>query len=342
MADAKFSEPEEILPPLARGLRDWSAAFKPAEERMMGVDLVDFWAHQFQTQAPPTREPTNLVRSWEVVAAYRLTRMVAIFRMLIAQEGALDEISEHPIYGCPWTRWWTPEGLPMLSMFYDVRSAAEACRVPPGVPLEPPHDPDELEHWIDAMWRCSELLNMREHEKGCLGSRRLLSPKTLFHAWPDRGDLLAFEQVLFQTTFDMVISDGPSGAGRSLELEYGFEPREARGIVRAARERAQLTNTLDLDEERVLLLRRLEEHYRRAKQAMDLKAERNALKDIANILGLTRSTPDDVLVELTRTLRAVNESRPAAQIAHAEVVELDIPAAFRRPKPLEEHVSGQE
>jgi hypothetical protein len=346
-----YIEPPENLPPLARGLHNWVAAFRPPERQLSGAELGAFWRLEFHPETA-FKLDENTQRAYETIGAYRMTRMVAILRGLMGPDDLLADVIDHPSEGDPWTRWWPPFGVPELSSDTLVRSAAEACRAQPGVPLMPPpvmhglykeEDDGEqtpLGHWLTAFLLTSRLLGFHNHPVGRYATDRSLDPRWTHEVWPSREDMVRFEQVLMDDAFQMIVDSGVAPACLALEKQYGFEPREARGVVQASRARVQRSYEVNLEEERVLLLHRLDDAYRRAKAAMDLKAERNALKDIASILGLTRAEPEDVLHEMTKTLRRINavadQAASVPLLADGEVVQppdpiLTIPAEFQRP-----------
>ncbi len=229
----------------------------------------------------------------------------------------------------------TPEDLfadRLITAWRVVRLFAETLRViQPGDPLPPelpepiPSPPRERHrrapHVFMAEVRIPSWLpdgpDPSEYRKALETALELLRAPTrgrryLFEHFPSYQQILEAEGVLETETFHHLLDRGAVETVKTLEIKYGIPAGETPALLRQARARAQGLTLADNEDERALMVLRLESTAARAKDNLDLRAELAALKQTAIVQGLAKLEQNDPMRDFLDVVRTVSSSRRPA------------------------------
>jgi hypothetical protein len=68
----------------------------------------------------------------------------------------------------------------------------------------------------------------------------------------------------------------------------------------------------EIEEDRAILSMRLEDLIQRSRDALDMRVELGAIKQLAIVQGVTRAEPEDAMSEFARVVRKVTDQSPKA------------------------------
>ena len=142
-------------------------------------------------------------------------------------------------------------------------------------------------------------------------------------AWTfDALELELYEEQVLRWVLTRMTSDSRTSHQTVGELRetFGLSWRSCEGLVRAARgETMRLANT-DQEEDRAMMVMRIESYISRARAAMDLDSESKGLKMLAAVQGLTRTDPKGRLDEIIEVIAAMSGASPHAAPTAAPAV----------------------
>jgi hypothetical protein len=220
----------------------------------------------------PFGQDQQALREHFMLLAVRFTRLLAMASRTIAPHEPLSTVPSRP------DGWSAPLSTLPESSFH----------IPVGLTLSP-HSFPSPEVWADTLMSCSHLLTHTPAGPSHFLIQYLAeSPESLASFWPDPKKLCTFEQELLELVSDRLARQGRQRAYDFLTARMDFTFHEANHFLAMAAAPFREYARLDQDTARGLLMARTEDFTRRAKKALDLKAEYNGLKLQANILGLTR------------------------------------------------------
>lgn len=127
--------------------------------------------------------------------------------------------------------------------------------------------------------------------------------------FPTRLQIITWEQVLIEETLELLVSSSIVNTRKTLNRRYGFVSNEIQVLVRLANQLAVRLTEGDIENARGLMVLRLEEYMRRAKDGLDLRAEMSALKQLTIVQGLSAEQPDDFLAKMIDSVRAIGQER---------------------------------
>lgn len=156
-------------------------------------------------------------------------------------------------------------------------------------------------------------------ENGFLGLNGLIDYDFVRQNWPSAAEIVSYEHLLLTELMRMMVEKSTKTTLDYMTNTLGFNALEIQGHMKMVRALARIHAERDQDEERAISLLRLEEYRLRAQESLDLKAEMNALKQIAMIMGLTRSEADDNMQDFMDVVK--NVSAKAAKGATEAVLE---------------------
>ena len=186
----------------------------------------------------------------------------------------------------------------------------------------PDYDPEKdgaLRRWLAAVDLVVKRFGMergsaRDRQQGFYGLRFVFEPKMTRLVWPSRWDIMACENDLVEEVLKDTISKGVGHARNELREKYGLTDREVQVLVNIARTVAQKRVAHDIEEQRAVMVMRLDSIIERAQNNLDVRAELLALKAQASVLGLNKGEPEDLAKDFVRAVEKV--SRPQIS-AHA-------------------------
>lgn len=148
-----------------------------------------------------------------------------------------------------------------------------------------------------------------DRDYGILGLTGLLRPETCRLAFPSKTQICTYESLMIQKTSNWLIHNSLNECRASLRQEFGLQQHEINSLIRMARAYCKAMTEGDIEEDRSLMLLRLEDYLRRSKSALDLNSEMKALKQMSIILGLAKLDTDDEMSEFMEVVRSVNHER---------------------------------
>lgn len=152
-------------------------------------------------------------------------------------------------------------------------------------------------------------------ESGRRGMIGLANAKLTRLAFPTRMQLISWEYLLITETLKCMTNKGVAHAHKWLQHKYGFNHIEVNGVLRMAKRFARDLVNAERAEDRAIMLLRCEEMMKRARGALDLKAEHNAMKQMSMILGLTRTEEDETLSDFVAVVKDATKKRMATNAA---------------------------
>lgn len=152
-------------------------------------------------------------------------------------------------------------------------------------------------------------------ESGRRGMMGLASANICRLAFPTKMQLIAWEYLLITETLWQLTNKGAVYAFKWLMHKYGYNHIETNGILRMTKRFARDLVNAERAEDRAVMLLRCEQMMKRARGALDLKAEHNAMKQMSAILGLTRTEEDETLSDFVAVVKNQTNQRIAMKAA---------------------------
>lgn len=204
---------------------------------------------------------------------------------------------------------------------FDIHSQQWITEVYRGLPLMPPpplKDPGDdgdplLDLWLEAAAAVADRLGLEDGTPampslGLRGMRDLLSPEKVRDLYPSRLKIAVFETLLVEETLRKLSDAGQAKTRRYLRDKYGLLAHESNSLLKCAKYKARQQVIGDLDEDRALMILRLEGLIDRARESCDLRNELGGLKALAVVLGLAKVEADNGLSDFVQTVRKVNST----------------------------------
>jgi hypothetical protein len=169
----------------------------------------------------------------------------------------------------------------------------------------PPEPPADTHNWMTQyLGIVRGLRRTPEAEHGLIGY-----PEDVRSLHPTREELISYEQALVAQGARILASSGTLELQDHLCDELSMSIAEATAfarLVRAFVSRAYEPG--DLEEQRALMLLRLEDVAKRSRDALDLRAELMAVKQISTVLGLGLTAGDAPEREFVDVVTRVSKS----------------------------------
>jgi hypothetical protein len=194
---------------------------------------------------------------------------------------------------------------------------------PPNTTNADSYDPEQdapLKHYCQALECLGEDLSIRAGTKkephlGRYGLLGLLDPAQVRLACPSPQEVMDWEATLVQDAYRKLVGHGTDATYAWLHQQHGLMEREARPLVRAAREQALNRSEQDIEVRRAMQNLRLEGVARRGRAAANLSAQLKAEQLQAVINGLARSEPENAITEFVGVVKKINSAdKPAKAI----------------------------
>ena len=160
--------------------------------------------------------------------------------------------------------------------------------------------PDGTQKYREIANQIGSMLGVQAGPVGRLGCDGLLE------AFPSRAEILIFEAALVQDTIKALATSGTTGAQEQLAEKLGFIPEEIVEMILLARSAiGAFRDQLNVEDDRALMELALDDFASRSREALNLSAELQAMKLKALLLGLTRTDPEDEMMESVRIIAKV-------------------------------------
>lgn len=213
-----------------------------------------------------------------------------------------------------WRR--TPGGYNRVSKVLDEIWAAKVNIGLGPTPQDLANDPDDIRAlaYTEVLKVVADSLRVYagstlDRHQGRKGLEGMMEPETIRGAFPNRIEIMLWEEMLIQETMTLLIRYGTNHTWSKLTKVYGLLEHEVDGLVKMARALARRRTEGDLEEDRSLMLMRLDEYIRRCRRSFDMRLELMALKQIAIVSGLVKIAPEDAASDFVDIVRKVSEER---------------------------------
>lgn len=198
---------------------------------------------------------------------------------------------------------------------------------PTGNALEIHHRPgftllptvETAEYWAKAIDVAEENLflsrgSIKDRDQGRYGLLGLTDPALCPLACPTLPEMLMWELFLVDEVTTLLASTGEHLIDTTLREHYGLLPDETRAVIAQARRAIRERTDLDIEEQRALMVMRIQDVIHRAQQALDPRAELAGLKLLSQTVGLTKAEPKDIKALFKQV---VNEAANTRRIDYA-------------------------
>lgn len=282
--------------------------------------------------------PSAALHNYRVIAAWRITRKVAMRLGLVRKDQPLSEIE--PV---DWTRpdpdSVTPDGDRAGRDVWEW-GLGHLLSVEGGLALVPPEGARGRERFAALVAKVAQMLHLERGSKlqpnlGHYGLDGMTDPALVGTVWPSRGDILAFEESLVDQVAGMVLKWSKQKVIGHLKELLGLDSQTAHAVVDMSIGEAKRYVHNDVDVKRALMEGRLEDYIERARDAGDLNNEMKGLKMLATVGGLTRTEPESGLDAIVGAIAKVAQARAALPAPDAPRVIVNTPGTTPR-APLKE------
>lgn len=259
-----------------------------------------FWAETFAVARRQERE--NLVTAEEkhplrTMVAARIVREIARLKQVCYDNEPLCDLLEDPQF----MGWVEPIDPPE-----DMRGlrGEEAWVARAQIPLLPPAPGSEWESTLPDYFKAFDLLYSRlglhKLQDGRDGYVGLTDIEAYHRYWPSLEEILGWENSFLHAILAAVSQEGSLLARNTLRTKMGLRRWEEDIYFTVATQGAVELMSRTVEEDRAVMLLRLEDFIRRAKgEEGDMRAELAAMKLISDIQNLRSSKPADQASEMT-------------------------------------------
>lgn len=322
--------PAELQKPVRLAkIRPGNVLDKAAEREHQQAQRELLWRRAFAREEATLEE----LHPYRIRVAWRFAREISRLRGIVSDDESLLEALSKDDFGGrdPWTEetGFTPTNrggtasltkrvLQLLTHDPDLDTRNDK-----GLGLLPPRAPDDLvdyDPYMDSKLlrfiAACELMrgylaidqgSKNDPDQGRYGTVGLLNPAYCRLLWPSRTQIIAWEELLIEETTQSYIEDGYQHTRHHLRDEHGLTKHEVTALIKIARTHTRVRTDGDIEEERSLHILRLENLARRAKEALDLRTELAAMKQIAQVVGLGRTDPEDTLKDFMSVIDSVSK-----------------------------------
>ena len=201
--------------------------------------------------------------------------------------------------------------------------------LPPGIPyaaLDPegvphlwytPHQDTMLATYIIIIQALADHLGMwsgsrADPELGRMGLRGLLDPMLVRDLFPTRLQLLTWEAMIVDETLNKLLGSGVPITRQWLSYKYGLTEDEITGVVKMARRAASVRTASEIEDEKSIMVLRLEDYIRRCRETTDMRGEMLAMKQLAIVHGFAQVEANDEMTDFINIVKGVSAARRQA------------------------------
>lgn len=153
--------------------------------------------------------------------------------------------------------------------------------------------------------------------------------------WPSPEEIMAFEAGLLETITGMLTGQSTHAVREHFSKQLRLNRYELDGLIKAAKRAIFEGYRSDPEDERVLMVARLERMYEDARETMDMRSQIQIQKQLAIVLGLSQVAKDAEFDDLMRIISDVSASRKdrllEAPQTHRELSEAEQVARLAAP-----------
>lgn len=184
-----------------------------------------------------------------------------------------------------------------------------------------------LKRWVGVVEEIARYLGIEagskeDPDQGRLGLIGLVNKVTTRALWPNRLQIVFWEEELIYQTLNKLITKGSEATRKWLADYHGFTRYETTSLVRMAVNLSRGQAEADVEELRALMVLRLEDYIRRAKDSCELRAELMGLKQLSIVQGLGKVDPEDAMTAFSAIVRKFDSLDQSKGILEAEYRQL--------------------
>lgn len=236
--------------------------------------------------------------------AWRLCReMLRISGVMASGDNLSDMPLESPdiLENPPRSQWRTRTDPLELRVLRLIRENRLGLGPPPiGRPLAP---------WIKVIGILGGSLGIWNRRFGAEGLEPLMYGETAREAWPPMREILAVEERMLDDVFRILVDKSSAWASDHLIIDYGMTRGESNALVRASRRYALDRTESTVDDDRGMIVTRIEDIILRAKEAADLRTELMAVKALAIVQGAAEQERGSAMEDVISVIARRNAAR---------------------------------
>jgi hypothetical protein len=219
--------------------------------------------------------------------------------------------------------WKAYPGLALLPPPVPIRWWDDQCEI------RPDYEPDEdkaLALYVRAVELVTKALYVEQGsdhdpDQGRYGLTGLLDAETIRLAFPTRLQILTWEELITEEAMDLLIDTSVQKTRKILKQRYGLQAHEITTVLRLAIRLAQLQTSADPEENRSVMVMRLEDYVRRSRDSMDMRSEMQGLKQMSIVQGLGNEDKQDLFTGMIDAVRNVANERRSQMMEPRKQVE---------------------
>jgi hypothetical protein len=260
------------------------------DRRLTPKEALDSWAKAFGAGVLAPHQ----MRGYRTVIGWRVTRAIACKKGALHMDQRLADLSndewEQP----------SPEGVPTkanrLNPVISDWGTQDLLAKKAGVALVPRPDTAEqhaalVSRLVDSMWlqRGSKTFPSLGH----YGLHGLTHPETILNYWPQKSEILAFEDKVIDQIQGLVMKWSRRRIQAHLREMFDLSLKEIGGLVALATEEARIEASQDIETTRAVMIGRCEDYIDRMREAGDSNNEMKGIKVLCVVQGLNQNNRED-------------------------------------------------
>ena len=189
-----------------------------------------------------------------------------------------------------------------------------------GLPILPPliknrADLWKLKNYVKAVQKIIVYLQLnissKDPKQRRFGTQGFTDLRTIHLFFPQRYPIMEAEKIIVDSALRKLVDEGQAAARDWVQDFYGITPYESHTVIRMARARAKDRLNGDLDEEKGMMVMKLEDLVKRSKKSFDVRTELQTYKLLYHVLGLRKANTKDVHTQFTEVVRKISKERPS-------------------------------
>lgn len=280
----------------------------PPGKLLDGDALTRFWA------CAEWEDRLSVDESYEyrVIVAWRVTRAIATIKGLLGPEETLHNamrlLDEHGN-----DQWHARTAAEQKGDETFPAAIKGVVLEPVPLPVMPSRDdPEALNRFVLATQAIIRQLGLTGP-----GTYGLDDPEQLMRLWPSTLGIVQFERDLVEVVAALVVKQSSLEVLKTMADTFKLKTNEAMVLIKMARGMIEtIYGGTMIEQDRALLIGRLEEIAVRARFAHDIRSEISALKLIAQAQGITSIDPEEEHEEFKSTHRAVTAKIAAKRLPY--------------------------
>ena len=273
------------------------------------IELIQ-WAFAPEPKASP---PPPEHHGKRVLVLWRWARAILSARGLLAEdETIVDCVDREAVDYDPWLDPQTPRGARPPRGARTTR-LAELAWEDTGFALLPDlaQSADERDRWCRAFRLVGEKMRVPEYEVAREGALGMYDPEVAHQHSVTSRQVYDLEFLLLDECRDLLLEHSEQQVMWHFRDTYGLSRGEAIKLIRLTRAVAAESIAASIDEDRALMVMRLNDLAARERQQMNTAGELRVLKELGRVQGLSRTMPVDEAREFRQAVREIGAAQDA-------------------------------